>query len=126
MPCGAPRQWVPGRPTSVSMRARSASARRAHRAPCRSPRGPGSPALGLAILSEEDGITEIDVVPSLLRALADVGELGRCRSIRHFTVGGEALAPELMRAFHEQLPGNLYNMYGPTEAAVAVTCWKCD
>src|SRR5690606_2541882 len=80
----------------------------------------------LAILIEEHGITEIDVVPSLLRALADVGELGRCRSIRHFTVGGEALAPELMRAFHEQLPGNLYNMYGPTEAAVAVTCWKCD
>src|SRR5690606_17197850 len=77
-------------------------------------------------LVERYGVTVFLMVPSLLRALVETGELGRCRSLRYVSCIGEPLAPELMRAFHEQLPGNLYNMYGPAEAAVLVTSWKCD
>src|SRR5690606_33189204 len=77
-------------------------------------------------LVERYGVTVFLMVPSLLRALVETGELGRCRSLRYVSCIGEPLAPELMRAFHEQLPGDLYNMYGPAEAAVLVTSWKCD
>jgi len=77
-------------------------------------------------LIERHAVTVFPLVPSMLRALVETGELGRCRSLRCVTVGGEALAPELMRAFFEQLPCELYNMYGPTETAVTATSWRCD
>jgi len=41
------------------------------------------------------------------------------------TTGGEVLSGELQQRFFQQLQADLYNGYGPTEATIAVTYWKC-
>jgi amino acid adenylation domain-containing protein len=77
---------------------------------------------------ERDGITVLEVVPSLLRfLLADAeAEGGRRRpplaSLRFIVPNGEALAPELCRrwlALYPHVP--LVNAYGPTECSDDVT-----
>ena len=50
----------------------------------------------------------------------------RCRSLRCVLAGGEALPIDLVRRFFERFDCDLHNMYGPTEAAVSVTAWRCD
>jgi hypothetical protein len=46
--------------------------------------------------------------------------------LRHVLVGGEALTSALARRFHSALPDALlHNDYGPTETAMAVTCFTC-
>src|SRR5690606_1221719 len=54
-------------------------------------------------LIERHAITVFPLVPSMLHALVETGELERCRTLRCVTCGGEALPPELMRAFLERL-----------------------
>ncbi|GAC1305604.1 MAG: hypothetical protein NVSMB21_07430 [Vulcanimicrobiaceae bacterium] len=73
-----------------------------------------------------DGITMIDVVPSVLRAL--VGEPGfrNCSSLRTVVVGGERVAPDLVASFYAcGLRAELHNHYGPTETAIQVTHYPC-
>jgi amino acid adenylation domain-containing protein len=62
------------------------------------------------------------VVPSLLRLLLEQPELERSTELARVPCGGEALPAPLVERFHERLPqAKLYNRYGPTEAATAVT-----
>jgi amino acid adenylation domain-containing protein/non-ribosomal peptide synthase protein (TIGR01720 family) len=79
----------------------------------------------LGRLIREHAITTVDLVPALLEALVRAGELAACPSLRALTVGGEALPRELSRACLAAHPARLYNMYGPTEAAVDVAYWRC-
>ncbi|MBC5802113.1 MAG: amino acid adenylation domain-containing protein [Candidatus Eremiobacteraeota bacterium] len=72
---------------------------------------------------ERHGVTTVHFVPSMLRAFLADGGAGRCTSLRRVMCSGEALAPELVPAFHAQLGAELHNLYGPTEAAVDVTHW---
>ncbi|HYH78860.1 MAG TPA: amino acid adenylation domain-containing protein, partial [Longimicrobium sp.] len=77
-------------------------------------------------LMQREGITTLHAVPSLLQALVDEGGLAACHALRTVMCGGEALAAELVRRFSGQAPwARLYNVYGPTEAAVDVTAWPC-
>jgi len=70
-------------------------------------------------------ITALHGVPSLLQALLDEGMEG-CTSLRFVMCGGEALSADVARRFAAQAPwARLYNVYGPTEAAVDVTAWPC-
>ncbi|MET0286869.1 MAG: amino acid adenylation domain-containing protein [Polyangiales bacterium] len=78
----------------------------------------------LAALIRAHGITTIDFVPSMLEAF--LAELPRCPSLRVVTVGGEALSPELARAFTSAHGAALYNMYGPTEAAIDVAYHRVE
>ncbi|MET0339804.1 MAG: amino acid adenylation domain-containing protein, partial [Polyangiales bacterium] len=71
-------------------------------------------------------VTTIDFVPSMLQAFVAAGELARCPSLRVVTVGGEALAPELARAFADAHGAALVNMYGPTETAIDVAMQRVD
>jgi amino acid adenylation domain-containing protein len=49
-----------------------------------------------------------------------------CTSLRNVVVIGEALSGRLQAQFHAALPtATLWNSYGPTEAAVGVTIWRC-
>jgi amino acid adenylation domain-containing protein len=72
-------------------------------------------------------VTVLHFVPSMLQAFLAEPDLSRCGSLRLVVCSGEALPPELVRRFHERLPGvRLENLYGPTEASVDVTSWGCS
>ncbi|HEX2078883.1 MAG TPA: amino acid adenylation domain-containing protein, partial [Longimicrobium sp.] len=77
-------------------------------------------------LVQRERITTLHAVPLLLQALVDEGGLAACDALRTVMCGGEALPAELVRRFSRQAPrARLYNVYGPTEAAVDVTAWPC-
>ncbi len=69
----------------------------------------------------EEGVTVLQVVPSLLRVLLAHEEFAACTSLRRVFSGGEALRPELARRFCETLGADLVNLYGPTEATIDST-----
>ncbi len=97
------------------------------------PRGHGDPAYLLRTI-EEEGITTMHFVPSLLAAfLAEIGEAAeagaaseRCTSLRRVVASGEALPHPLQQRFFARSRAALENLYGPTEAAVDVTAWSCE
>jgi amino acid adenylation domain-containing protein len=71
-------------------------------------------------------VTTLHFVPSMLQVLVDEADFSRCTSLERVVCGGEALPRALVERFHAALPGaRLYNVYGPTEAAVDVTAWSC-
>jgi amino acid adenylation domain-containing protein len=76
----------------------------------------------------DERITVLGFVPSMLEefiAAADPGELG---SLRLVTCGGETMSPALVRSFFDRFGPDveLRNMYGPTEAVMSVSSWRCD
>ena len=71
-------------------------------------------------------VDTIDFVPSMLRLFLDHPAAGSCASLRRVICGGEALTRDLVDRFFAVLPAaELYNGYGPTEAAIDVTAWQC-
>ncbi len=76
----------------------------------------------LARVIDEQQLTGLQVVPSMLRALLAEAQLERCRSLRYLVCGGEALDFELVGRVRDQLPWvRLGNYYGPTEASIDAT-----
>ncbi|MCI0387267.1 MAG: non-ribosomal peptide synthetase, partial [Acidobacteria bacterium] len=71
----------------------------------------------------EHQVTILQLVPSLLRVLLDEPEYEHCESLRCVICAGEALPSELQERFTSCLSAELHNFYGPTEAAIDVTCW---
>ena len=76
-------------------------------------------------LMDRHQVTVLDTVPSLLRVLLEEQRFLRCRSLRRVTCGGEPLPPELQTAFFARMPAELNNVYGPTEATIGATSWRC-
>ncbi|HVT17365.1 MAG TPA: amino acid adenylation domain-containing protein [Thermoanaerobaculia bacterium] len=80
-----------------------------------------------AYLAEEirgQGVTILQVVPTLLRLFLQEPAAPGCRSLRRIYCGGEALPAELAERCLAVLPGaELLNVYGPTEAAIHATFW---
>jgi amino acid adenylation domain-containing protein len=70
-------------------------------------------------------VTTIHFVPSMLGVFLNAAEVDICKTLRLVFCSGEALGPELMRAYLRSGKGELHNLYGPTEAAVDVTYWRC-
>ncbi|MFE7646434.1 amino acid adenylation domain-containing protein [Streptomyces phaeoluteigriseus] len=90
------------------------------------PRSLAADPQGLFALVDEEDITVLEVVPSLLRAAVDDWDSGAARprlaSLRHLVVTGEALPADLCRRWFAHFPGvPLVNAYGPTEASDDVT-----
>ena len=81
------------------------------------PGGHGDPAYLVETIARE-GITTIQLVPLLLRALLDEPGLERCASLRRVYVGGEALAAELVERLKARLDVEVVNLYGPTETCI--------
>jgi amino acid adenylation domain-containing protein len=76
----------------------------------------------------EQQITIIGLVPSLLPAFLEENGIEKCKCLRHFTCGGEALSVELIERFFTQLnlDNVLHNCYGPTEASIDASFWTCQ
>jgi amino acid adenylation domain-containing protein len=73
------------------------------------------------------GVTTLQCVPTLLQALVDTEELGRCTSLTHLFSGGEALSRSLARKLTQALPGTaLVNLYGPTECTINTSAYTVD
>jgi len=79
----------------------------------------------LAKLIQDEQITTVHFVPSMLGAFLRTPDVGRCTSLRRVICSGEALSPELAKEFFRHFVCELHNLYGPTEAAVDVTNWEC-
>ncbi|HEY0079186.1 MAG TPA: amino acid adenylation domain-containing protein [Pyrinomonadaceae bacterium] len=80
----------------------------------------------LARIIEQEGITTLHFVPSMLSVFLEERDLrSACASLRRVICSGEALPYELQERFFERLDSELHNLYGPTEAAVDVTFWEC-
>jgi len=71
-------------------------------------------------------VTYFTCVPSILRVFLQHPNAKNCHSLKQLFVGGEALSYELNQRFFQQLNCELYNVYGPTEAAVDTTMWHCQ
>jgi amino acid adenylation domain-containing protein len=89
------------------------------------PRGHQDPAY-LVSLIEEQRVTTMHFVPSMLQVFLTQPQLERCASLKRVTSSGEALSSELQKRFFASLDAALYNLYGPTEAAIDVTHWTCQ
>lgn len=80
----------------------------------------------LAELISEHGVTVSHFVPSMLAVFLDTADLSACNSLRQVIVSGEALPADLARRFFASgLRAELDNLYGPAEAAIHVTRWRC-
>ncbi|GAB7187380.1 amino acid adenylation domain-containing protein [Kitasatospora sp. Ki12] len=73
------------------------------------------------------GVTALQCVPTLLRALLDTEGFTDCTSLARLFSGGEALSVRLARQLGEALPGAaLVNLYGPTECTINATAHVVD
>jgi len=80
----------------------------------------------LAQLIQQEQITTLHFVPSMLQAFLEVPDLAlSCNSLKRVICSGEALSVGVKDQFFDCLSTELYNLYGPTEAAIDVTAWKC-
>ncbi|WP_051740731.1 non-ribosomal peptide synthetase [Streptomyces xylophagus] len=76
----------------------------------------------LAELIREQRVTIVHFVPSMLAVFLAEAQLGP--SVRLVACTGEALPPEVVRRFHASADAELWNFYGPTEAAIEVTSYR--
>ena len=73
------------------------------------------------------GVTTIHFVPSMLQAFMAHDVVAHCASLKRIICIGEALPASVTHDVLQRLPQvDLYNMYGPTEAAIDVTSWLCQ
>ncbi len=78
-------------------------------------------------LIQDEQITTLHFVPSMLQVFLQEITLENCYSLKRVICSGEALPVELESRFFTRLPAvELNNLYGPTEAAVDVTYWACQ
>jgi amino acid adenylation domain-containing protein/non-ribosomal peptide synthase protein (TIGR01720 family) len=77
----------------------------------------------LARAIERLGITTVHFVPSVLRVFVE--EEGRYPSLRQVIASGEALPADLRDRWSSRHAAPLFNLFGPTEAAVEVTWERC-
>ncbi|HEV7587203.1 MAG TPA: condensation domain-containing protein, partial [Longimicrobium sp.] len=76
----------------------------------------------LAAETAERGITTLQLVPTLLRAVLDEPAFARARTLRRLFAGGEALPAEFARRAAEAIPAlEVVNLYGPTETCIDAT-----
>jgi amino acid adenylation domain-containing protein len=80
----------------------------------------------LATLINEQQITTLHFVPSMLAVFLNEERPKQCKSLRRVVCSGEALPLGLACRCLASMPwAELHNLYGPTEAAIDVTYWKC-
>lgn len=80
----------------------------------------------LSELINEQGITTMHFVPSMLRMFLEESAIDGSHSLRQVMSSGEALSYDLVEKFEQKLNAQLHNLYGPTEAAVDVSYWECN
>jgi amino acid adenylation domain-containing protein len=73
----------------------------------------------------ENGITVLQLVPSLLRLVLAEPGLETCTSLRRVFCGGEGLPVRLVQEHRALVDAELVNLYGPTEACIDATFHRC-
>jgi acyl-coenzyme A synthetase/AMP-(fatty) acid ligase len=73
----------------------------------------------------KEKISIIHFVPSMLRIFLCSSDTYRIESLNTVVCSGEALNIDVAKNCLKRINANLYNFYGPTEAAVDVTFYKC-
>ncbi|HEX8007597.1 MAG TPA: amino acid adenylation domain-containing protein, partial [Trebonia sp.] len=71
-------------------------------------------------------VTVLQVVPSILRALAEDGDWSRCGSLRLLLSAGEPLEGDLCARIRELTGAQIVNTYGPAECAIDATAATVD
>ncbi len=79
-------------------------------------------ALGAFVVRQ--AVTILALVPSTLRGLLDSIPEGALLKLRVACCGGEVLPAELANRFIQETGARLFNVYGPTEAAIFATAWE--
>ncbi|MEU8365333.1 amino acid adenylation domain-containing protein, partial [Nonomuraea sp. NPDC048882] len=80
----------------------------------------------LAELIRRERVDVAHFVPSMLEAFLAEPAAAQCGGLRWVACSGEALPVHATRRFAEVLGGvGLENYYGPTEASIEVTAWRC-
>ncbi|NNA48685.1 non-ribosomal peptide synthetase [Pseudomonas lactis] len=80
----------------------------------------------LVRLINEQQVTTLHFVPSMLQAFLQDAAVTSCQSLQRIVCSGEALPADAQQQVFAKLPqAGLYNLYGPTEAAIDVTHWTC-
>jgi amino acid adenylation domain-containing protein len=73
------------------------------------------------------GVTHLQSVPSLIRALAaDPSSHPALSSLKKLLLGGEALSASLVEKLRPVICGEMHNMYGPTETTIWSTSHRID
>ncbi|WP_020384972.1 non-ribosomal peptide synthetase [Kribbella catacumbae] len=79
----------------------------------------------LAGLIQDEGVTTVHFVPSMLAGFLAEPAAGDCTGLRRVFCSGETLPTELAEEFRHRLPDvPLHNLYGPTEASIDVSYWQ--
>ncbi len=72
------------------------------------------------------GVTHTVMIPSLFAAVLDSASPDQLHTLRACAVAGEACEPQLVRRHYASLPtAALVNEYGPTEATVWASAYRC-
>jgi amino acid adenylation domain-containing protein len=80
---------------------------------------------GLLRHAAQRRVTALSLVPTTLREVTACPELADCVHVRMVLCGGEQLTADALAALWERLPVPVHNMYGPTEATIAVSYHTC-
>jgi amino acid adenylation domain-containing protein len=74
----------------------------------------------------DESVTAAFFVPTMLRSLLAEPDVTDCIALRRVSCGGELVPYELTQRFHAKLNAELWNEYGPAEAAVTATYYHCE
>jgi amino acid adenylation domain-containing protein len=80
----------------------------------------------LAKTIQDQEITILHFVPSMLRAFLAAESSNSCARLKRVFCSGEALDIELCRGLQAGMDGEIHNLYGPTEASVEVSYWHFE
>jgi amino acid adenylation domain-containing protein len=72
------------------------------------------------------GVTVVELAPSLLWTVLDEASFRDCSSVRTIISGGESLSASLAMRCADTSTAELVNVYGPCEATVEATYWRYD
>lgn len=72
----------------------------------------------------QQGISVLQLVPTMLGMLVREPAPDRCPGLKHVFCGGEVLPSQLATRFRATFDAELHNLYGPTEAAVDATVYS--
>ncbi|NWE03700.1 amino acid adenylation domain-containing protein [Pseudomonas sp. IPO3749] len=83
------------------------------------------PAKLINLINQQE-VTTLHFVPSMLQAFLQDPAVSTCQSLQRIVCSGEALPVDAQQQVFAKLPhAGLFNLYGPTEAAIDVTHWTC-
>ncbi|PYE91524.1 non-ribosomal peptide synthetase [Bacillus sp. 196mf] len=80
----------------------------------------------LAGIIQQEKVTILQVVPTLLQMLLLEPKFLECISLKRVFCGGEELTPNLAEQFFKGFNIDLINLYGPTEACIDSTYFICS